>query len=244
MENPVNSNVRMPPNMSEELAEFAQRLTDVVNKNGGASAVAGGSDVPLSTLGRYLRGVSEPSAFRLAAVARFCGVTVEQLVFGDAAGPNVTAPLLPSAHFWPKPESDPDVVMIPLLDVIASAGPGYENARPYELSQLPFPRSWLQRLGVPEQWARFLGSRGDSMEPTIMDGWIVLVDTRPTHARTDGIHVLVDGNNVRIKRIAIGWQNSIVLISDNERYASETLAAPDAEALRIAGKVIWAGGEI
>ncbi|MFC5393110.1 S24 family peptidase [Bosea vestrisii] len=138
----------------------------------------------------------------------------------------------------------PDVVWIPLLEVIASAGPGYENARPYELRRLPFPRTWLQRLGVPEKYARFLGVDGDSMEPTIMDGWIVLVDTRPKHARANGIYVLVDGPNVRVKRIALGWQNSIVLISDNERYQSEPLSPPDAEALQVAGRIVWAGGEI
>lgn len=137
-----------------------------------------------------------------------------------------------------------NVDLIPLLDVVASAGPGYENTRPYEIDQLPFPRSWLARIGLPARFARFIDSRGDSMEPTIPEGAICLVDIRVEHARRDGIYVLVDGNNVRIKRIAVGWQNSIVLISDNERYASETLAPPDAEALRVAGKVVWAGGEI
>lgn len=231
--------------MSGHLAEFAQRLTDVVNERGGMSAVSQGSDVPLSTLGRYIRGDSEPSAFRLAAIARFCGVTVEQLVYGLDAFPKLEAGFAISAQNWQSQlDADPDVAMIPLLDVIASAGPGYENARPFELSKLPFPRAWLQRMGLPEQHARFLGSRGDSMEPTIMDGAIVLVDIRARHARTDGIYVLIDGPNVRIKRIAVGWQNAVVLISDNERYASETLAPPDAEALRVAGKVVWAGGEI
>lgn len=153
----------------------------------------------------------------------------------------------PGAQELAAPGSDDDsgnVAFVPLLDVVASAGPGHENARPYEIDQLPFPRSWLQRLGLPEQHARFVDSRGDSMEPTIADGSICLVDTRFSHARKDGIYVLVDGPNVRIKRIAIGWQNSIVLISDNERYASETLAPPDAEALRVAGRVVWAGGEL
>jgi len=136
------------------------------------------------------------------------------------------------------------VAFIPLLDVVAAAGPGVENPLPFEIARLPFPRTWLDRLGVPDSAARFIDSRGDSMEPTIPDGAVCLVDTRVEHARKDGIYVLVDGPNVRIKRIAIGWQNSIVLISDNERYASETLSPPDAEALRVAGKVVWAGGEI
>ncbi len=242
---PVNPNVNKMPNMSDQLAEFAQRLTNVVNEKGGLTAVSAGSDVPLSTLGRYVRGESEPSAFRLAAISRFCGVSVEELVFGAEAYPRLRTGFVDRPQNWgPDSADDPDVVMIPLLEVIASAGPGYENARPYELKRLPFPRTWLQRLGVPEKYARFLGIDGDSMEPTIMDGWIVLADIRPKHARADGIYVLVDGPNVRVKRVAIGWQNAIVLISDNERYQSETLAPPDAEALQVAGRVVWAGGEI
>ncbi|MFC3635825.1 helix-turn-helix transcriptional regulator [Camelimonas fluminis] len=144
----------------------------------------------------------------------------------------------------PLPSEMPDAVMIPLLDVVASAGPGAENPMPFELARLPFPRVWLDRLGVPERYARFIDARGDSMEPTITEGSVCLVDTRVDRARRDGVYVLVDGNSVRIKRIAIGWQGALTLISDNERYPTDTLAAPDAEALRVEGRVVWAGGEI
>lgn len=181
----------------------------------------------------------------VAVLAREARLTLQWLAFGDSAASDGEPPSNEELAAWEKDlEERENVVWVPLLDVIASAGPGYENARPFEIDQLPFPRSWLMRLGVPEQFARFLDSRGDSMEPTIKDRAVCLVDTRFEHARKDGIYVLVDGPNVRIKRIAIGWQSSLVLISDNERYASETLAPPDAEGLRVAGKVVWAGGEI
>ncbi|KPH80557.1 hypothetical protein AE618_12345 [Bosea vaviloviae] len=141
-------------------------------------------------------------------------------------------------------ERDDGVASIPLLDVIASAGPGIENPFPLEIDHLPFPKRWLEDLGVPQSAARFLGARGDSMEPTILDGAICLADIRFQVPRIDGVYALIDGADVRIKRIARGWEGKIVLISDNERYSSETLAAPDAEALRIAGKIVWAGGKI
>lgn len=140
--------------------------------------------------------------------------------------------------------ADDDIAYIPLLDVVASAGPGIENPFPAAIDHLPFPRRWLVELGVPEKFARLLELGGDSMEPTIRDGSICLLDTRFQVPRIEGVYSLIDGKDVRIKRIGRGWEGKIVLISDNERYESETLAAPEAEALRIAGKIVWAGGKI
>ena len=224
---------------AEELdSGLLQRFSEVLdglNSLNEASDLTGNSAQQIS---KWRKGKAKLPFRQAAILARAAGKSVDWLAFGDeAVGPGLR-------QQGRQPEGDDDVVWVPLLDVIASAGPGFENAGPFELTRLPFPRAWLQRMGLPEQHARFLGSRGDSMEPTIMDGAIVLVDDRAQHARIDGIYVLVDGPNVRIKRVAVGWQNSIVLISDNERYASETLAPPDAEALRVAGKVVWAGGEI
>lgn len=242
--------------MGEQLAEFAQRLSHAVNEKGGLSVVAAGAEVPFSTLARWVRGESEPSSFKLASIARFCGVTVEQLVFGLRSFPNLESGFSlprqdqqpnsgpPLSPILPAPEADEDIVFIPLLDVVASAGPGIENPFPNTIDHLAFPRRWLDDLGVPEAVARFLELGGDSMEPTIRDGSICLLDTRLQTPRVEGVYALIDGRDVRIKRIGRGWEGKIVLISDNERYESETLAAPDAEALRIAGKIVWAGGKI
>ena len=141
-------------------------------------------------------------------------------------------------------QDDEDVVWLPLLDVTASAGPGIENPFPETVDHLPFAKRWLAELNVPQNAAYLLDLGGDSMEPTIRDGSICLMDTRFHTPRIEGIYALIDGKDVRIKRIGRGWEGKIVLISDNERYESETLAAPEAEALRIAGKIVWAGGKV
>lgn len=220
---------------------MAVRLASAIDQNGGRAAIAERTGIPITSIDRYCRAQSEPPAIRLGQIAKACGVSTDSIIYG---GGNLPEMLMTQPISGSSPSDLENVDMIPLLDVVASAGPGYENTRPYEIERLPFPRSWLVRLGLPARFARFIDSRGDSMEPTIPEGAICLVDTRIDQARKDGIYVLVDGPNVRIKRIAIGWQNAISLLSDNKRYAPEQLAPPDAEALRVAGKVVWAGGEI
>lgn len=218
-------------------AELAVRVEEVIRSLGTREAFSGRSGIPLASLDRYCRGESDVPSTRLGAIAEAAGVTTDFLIFGGNRTPKSTMIQTQSSNLE-------DVAMIAQLDVIASAGPGYENPYPYELDRLPFPRRWLDWLGVPEEFARFLDSRGDSMWPTIADGAICLADIRHQRPRLDGVYVIVDGDNVRIKRIGRGFEGRIELISDNERYTNETLAAPEAEALRVAGKVVWAGGKI
>lgn len=218
-------------------SEMAARLSSIVDGNGGREVVAKVTGIPLPSVDRYCRGNTVPPADRLGLIAHACHVTADFIIFGRVDASQMTMHQEISSDLL-------DVAMIPKLDVIASAGPGIENPYPYELDRLPFPRQWLDWLGVPEESARFLDSRGDSMWPTISEGAICLADIRHQRPRLDGVYVLLDGDNVRIKRIGRGFDGRIELISDNERYPNETLAGPEAEALRVAGKVVWAGGKI
>jgi len=221
---------------------LAGRLQSAIERAGGRAVISERTGIPLSSIDRYCRNQSAPPATRLGEIARACGVSSDSIIFGEGIGPllaGIQTQLITSIA-----NDDDEVASIPLLDVIASAGPGIENPFPLAIDHLPFPKRWLEELGLQERHARFLGARGDSMEPTILDGAICLADIRFQVPRIDGVYALIDGNDVRIKRIARGWEGKIVLISDNERYESETLAAPEAEALRIAGKIVWAGGKI
>ena len=227
----------------DDRADMAARIDDAIKRQfktrEAAVPVVG---IPLPSLDRYCRGESDVPATRLGQIARGCGVTSDFLIFGEAGSsiPTIGKPSLAHA----ADDLGSDVAFIPLLDVVASAGPGIENPFPATIDHLPFPKRWLAELGVPESFARLLELGGDSMEPTIRDRSICLLDTRFQTPRVEGIYALIDGKDVRIKRIGRGWEGKIVLISDNERYDSETLAGPEAEALRIAGKIVWAGGKI
>lgn len=224
---------------------FPDRFRLVLGRLGSLLRAAELSGYSPEQIAKWRDGKARPAFWPLAILAREAGVSLDWLAFEVA--PRAPAQNTDAARGGDVEEdasATAEVALIPMLDVVASAGPGFENHHPYEIERLPFPRAWLRRLGVPEKHARFLAARGDSMEPTILDGAIVLADTRHTTATRDGIYVVVDGANVRIKRIAVGWAGALELISDNERYPTEKLAAPDSEALRVAGKVVWAGGEI
>lgn len=222
------------------------RLHAAITAAGGATAVKNATSVSESALKRYMAGDGEPGAFKLAAIARFCGVSLEHILYGAAPEPaqatymsDVVAP----AYVHDR-ETGSDVVFIPLLEVIASAGPGIENSNPIAKDYLAFPRRWLEQLNLPAEFARFLDSRGDSMTDTIKEDAICLADIRWQRPRLDAIFVVVHNNDVRIKRIGRGMEGRVTLISDNPRYETEVLSEPEARSLKIAGRIVWAGGKI
>ena len=217
--------------MSDEMDVFAARLKAEVKRAGGRKAFADLANIPLSTLNSYLSGV-EPKVTMVVRIARALGLTVAQLL--ERGGQPERA----------ESRTVDDSEQVRMLNVVASAGPGYQNDEPVDLARLPFSRSMLVDLGVKPSNARFLVARGDSMEPTINDGAVVLIDVAYSRPNIDGIYVVVVGNEVRIKRIARGWDGAVTLVSDNERYPTETLSPPDAEGLKVAGKVVWAGGKL
>lgn len=217
---------------------FSERFRIVIDRLGTLEKAGNLVSTTGEQVGKWRDEKAKAPFLAVAILAQAADVSIEWLAFGKGQ-PSLGAPLANEID-----DEDENVAFVPLLDVVASAGPGFENIRPYAIDALPFPKSWLHRLGLPERYARFIDCRGDSMEPTISDGAIVLVDTRFQQTRGDGIYVLLDGPNVRIKRIAVGWEGALQLLSDNERYEPEQLAPPDAEALRIAGKVVWAGAEL
>lgn len=218
---------------------FAARLRAEVKAAGGPKAFAEKADVPLSTLNTYLAAnPAEPKITVVIRIARALGKSVAELlapITGEDTGSQI-------AHSGTG--TSLDSVPIRMLDVVAAAGPGYENEEPGEVRTLPFARRLLEELGVKPANARFMTARGDSMLPTIADGAIVLVDISFSRPKDDGVYIVIIGNEARIKRIGRGWDGKLTLVSDNSRYPMETLSAPEAESLRVAGKVMWAGGRI
>lgn len=225
---------------------WGERLETFVIARGGLGVVSEGSKVSESAIKRYIKGDNEPGAFKLAAIARFCGTTVEEILCGPLqrtdVGARKTVERLADSNV--DPTVDDAIAWIPLLDVIASAGTGISNPYPFEITRLPFPRLWLDQLGVPEEFVRFIPIRGDSMEPTVRDGAVGLVDVRFHAPKIEAIYVVVDDDDVRLKRIGRGMAGSLTLISDNERYPTDVLSSVDAARLKIAGRAFWAGGKI
>ena len=145
----------------------------------------------------------------------------------------------------PDPVRETGHVVVPQLDIGASAGhgalPGEERGR----SSLAFDASWLRRLGTGD--VRLLSTirvEGDSMIPTLADGDEIMVDRGDAAERLrDGIYVLRMDEALMVKRLAVNPSaRTISISSDNAAYPGW----PDCrlETIDVVGRVVWAGRRI
>jgi phage repressor protein C with HTH and peptisase S24 domain len=137
-----------------------------------------------------------------------------------------------------------EIAFIPRLDVQASAGMGSLVVSEDTVDILAFNRNWLRERSINAVAARVLDVKGDSMEPTIRDGDILVVDTSITQVRDNAIYVIIYAGNVLVKRVHLKRDGSLTLISDNERYPREDVPIAEVPDLHIAGRVMWFGRSI
>jgi phage repressor protein C with HTH and peptisase S24 domain len=167
--------------------------------------------IPDSSLRKYLNG-SQPTADKLVAISKATGVNVQWLLTGQGS---------PSLETDALEESHPDVVSIPLHDVEASAGSGSVlDDLVEEVGQIAFQRSWLQRqFHTSSTGLVLIYVRGESMEPTLRSGDIILVDRIVVDPR-EGIFVVRLDGSLLVKRLQVYPGKRIEVCSDNPAYKS------------------------
>lgn len=153
------------------------------------------------------------------------------------------APGLAESHRGYRPPPG-EFAYIPRLDVEASAGAGSLATEEDIGGMLAFRSEWLRRIGINPVTARALRARGDSMEPTIYDGDVLLTDTAVDHVIDNGIYVIVHAGLVLLKRVHPTRDGAVTLISDNPIYPREMVPAAEVADLHIAGRVMWFGRSI
>lgn len=133
-------------------------------------------------------------------------------------------------------------VVIPQLDVGASAGAGAFDGEERPVSHVAFDPKWLRRIGAGNgKTLSIIRVEGDSMAPVLADGDEILVDAGDGVERLrDGIYVLRRDDSLMVKRVALDPSGKKLAIrSDNPAYP--TWPDCDISAIRIVGRVIWCG---
>ena len=107
----------------------------------------------------------------------------------------------------------------------------------------------IDREEIPEQMASlgdFYGLRigGDSMEPRIVEGDVVIVRKQDTAEDGDIVIALVNGNDAVCKRLKI-YKDGIALLSNNPVYPPMYFSRSDTQDIpvRIIGKVVEIRGK-
>lgn len=214
------------------------RLSEVIRVIGSAVKAGEIAGVTDEQIRRWRDGKAKPSFSGIAALTYAAGKSLDWLVTGNEIAQ-------PQSQMQIMSETDlPGFTLVPRLDVQASAGNGALAWSEEPVDFLAFQESWLRARNINPKYARVLTTRGDSMEPTIRDGDVLLVDTSIDHVRDNTIYIVVYGGLVLVKRVHGRFDGSLVLISDNSTYPPETIAAHDVPNLRVAGRVMWFGRSI
>lgn len=187
------------------------------------AAMAKKAGVAVSTINR---------PFNSTATTRLGRLTLEKL---QAAFPNFPgwADLEPDTSVTML---DPDLVEISEIDLRYGMGASYLDG-PVTGEKRIFSRAWLRTFtrSAPEYlfWAT---GDGDSMEPTIRSGEVMLIDTAQKTMRvSEGIWAVAVGEIGMVKRIHVPGKGRIQLISDNGRIPPAEIAEDE---LHIIGRVV------
>lgn len=224
-----NESAKLSP---EEAAAF--RIHQLVEAVGGSKVAGKIADKSARSIERYEFGDVEPPFEVIAKLANHAGWSMEWVAHG-------TGPQLAGGE---AKSGEDSMVMLPRFELKPSAGRGRvavpdEVLEPSEL--ISFSREWLRRLGVDPDFAHLLVAIGDSMEPLIRDGDMMLVNRKIRMIETAGIYVVGIAGMVVVKRAFLRRDGSLVLKSENSIYPDEVVPYEDLHTVTIEGRVRWAG---
>lgn len=198
---------------------FSARFSEIVDGLGGQNAAARVIGMAQGGVHRLIKG-GEPSLSTLRLIAEKTGQSLLWLATGQ--------------------RDVNEAVLIPLRDVQASAGAGTEVGDEVSRDYLVFSRSSVTNWGRSTALVEAIRARGDSMEPTIQDGAIVLIDRAETTLTEGRIFAFRTPDGLRLKRFQRAIDGTVMLVSDNrELYTAERINLSDLQAFEVAGRAFW-----
>ncbi|PID35732.1 MAG: peptidase [Rhodobacterales bacterium] len=176
--------------------------------------------------------------YNLPALEKLAKVLDLELYFG------------PPRDLTPAPEVEVDdhrFATIARHDASAAAGGGVINFDAPPVDHLAFSKNWLQQNGIQAGSCSLINATGKSMEPSIWDGDLIMIDHRKTEIRNQRVYVYNDPNDgTRVKRLEVVPGHTIIVRSDNpdqKQFPPEyhTGEAMNTISQNIIGEVVWSG---
>lgn len=155
------------------------------------------------------------------------GVSLDWLVLGRGPGPSFDL----IAQASERAESDQaNFVDVPVFDMSTF----HDEAKSTGIWKLP--RAWIDQewLSAVDTILMRTYGVGDTMNETLVDGQLVILDRRPSEV--DGVFLVRIGGQLRVRRMQRMIDRSVRLSVDNKVYAVETLPAEEVGKLEIIGR--------
>ena len=211
---------------------------------GGYEPMVAATGIPRRTLAYYASGESEPKLFNAVKIAHAAGRSIEWLASGGHPNVDHLRPLdggqVDVGDLGVSLTAEQHAAFIPRYAATLSAGNGTLSERAELLSPIPFaPDFFGKKLGRSADGMVIVDAVGESMEPVIGDGDLVMIDTAETQPR-EAIFAVALGEELFVKRLA-RRPHGIDLLSENPHYPPMVLEGPDLADLQIIGRVVWIG---
>lgn len=182
-----------------------------------------GISAPL--LRKYVNG-SMPGFDKAVLMAEKAGVSIEWLATGRGD-------MRPD-----QPGGGGDFVLVPLYDQRAAAGHGAAARDEGPAGFFSFRRGWVRAtLGGDPSRLALMPAAGDSMEPLITDGDLLLVDLSVTTPSGAGVYVLERGGDLTVKNVHPLLSGGLIIEPLNKSYPVETWSPGAEHGLRFVGRV-------
>lgn len=238
---------------------FPERLKIIVEHVGSAEKLAKRARMSARVIGKYLSGQTEPSRVRLIDLAIAGNVNTRWLAegFGPLLRGTMEVPYegdkteeqIKRNVKYPFAEGDKTTsiagegyVQVPRYQVEASAGGGTLIHSEQIVDYLSFRAEWVRNaLGVAASALVLINVKGDSMEPTLSNGDVILIDRSADHVDDNAVYVLRLSGSLLVKRIKRNMDGSVVVSSDNVIYPPETIMGDLVDGLNVVGRVVWCG---
>lgn len=198
-------------------------------------AFAASLGIPQMTLSNYETGKSEPKLVLLKELCSRFGLNVGWLLFGVGS--------MSAKHTNSEQTKETELTMVPMVEARLSAGSGSLQVDGTIERSYAFRSEFLRRKGNPKNMV-MMRVEGDSMQPEIMNGDVVLLDQDKKNIRIGRIFAVGFDEAIYLKRID-QLPGKIILKSVNPDYPPLELDVREQneDSFRVIGQVIWCGRE-
>ena len=143
-------------------------------------------------------------------------------------------------HGHETAKTDPSFVTVPRYTVSASAGNGDSFvSEPMDITYYAFSLQWIKRRGLDPKELQIIEVKGDSMEPKLIEGDLILIDRSNTKPMDGKAYVVRVWDDLVVKYVQIIGRSAISLLSANSLYPPRELKLPlDERDFQIMGQVV------
>ncbi len=212
--------------MSKNNISFTNRLLEIQGDLSGRK-FAEKCGIGAATMQGYLNGKGTPTLENLIKISQANNVSADWLI-----GASNTS--LENARIL----SQSDYASIPLYSAEASAGCGCFQQDDAIIGEHLMLIEDIKRLGLQQEEVCAIKARGDSMLPTLMDGDVLVVDTRHQDGVLDGVYAISLDNQLLVKRLRYDLATQgYHIISDNPEHDNFLLPKEELNRLRVNGRI-------